>query len=99
MVEQFLSRKQYPEEGILQRFIQPKGENNCNKIIVEFNVTLAFLATIRVVWGKEVSLYEKITSLKPINDKRFDIYERAFTVEGKDYHREIRIVLKLPVNL
>ena len=41
---------------------------------------------IRSIWSPNICLFEKKQSLKKINDKRIDIYERSYTYEGGDFH-------------
>ena len=41
---------------------------------------------IRSIWSNSLCLFEKKESIKKINDKRIDAYERAYTYEGGDYH-------------
>ena len=65
------------QEGILQKFIKPKGEKN---------------SLIQMVWTPNVSLFEVRENLKDLYDLRYDVYERAFTFEGEEFHSESRQV-------
>ena len=40
---------------------------------------------MRVNWSANFCLFEKIENLKEIDDDRTDLYQRALTIEGKDY--------------
>jgi len=67
----FINDKWTINNGILQQFIQPKGDKN---YIIKAN------------WSPKLCLFEKIESLTRINDTRFDIYDRALTFEAQKYH-------------
>ena len=66
----FLDKKIIYDDGILQKFEEPKGEYNI---------------TYRLTWSPKLSLFEKCTNLKKINDNHFDIYERAVTYDGEEF--------------
>ena len=66
----FLDKKIIYDDGILQKFEDPKGEYNI---------------TYRLIWSPKLSLFEKCTNLRKINDKHFDIYERAVTYDGEEF--------------
>jgi len=70
----FLNNKIRHEEGILQKFIDPKGEYN---------------TTYRLTWSPKLSLFEKCTNLKKLNDKHYDIYERVVTYDGEQFQTKI----------
>ena len=70
----FLNNKIRHEEGILQKFIDPKGEYN---------------TTYRLIWSPKLSLFEKCTNLKKLNDKHYDIYERVVTYDGEQFQTKI----------
>ena len=70
----FLDNKNKHDEGILQKFIEPKGEYN----------------TIhRITWSPKLSLFEKCSNLRKLNDKHYDIYERAVTYNGEEFQAKI----------
>ncbi len=56
---------------MLQRFVPPKDASN---------------AVIRVVWTPYFCLLEKRVNNLPLQDHRFDFYERACTYEGKEFY-------------
>ena len=66
----FLDKKIVYDDGILQKFEDPKGEYNI---------------TYRLTWSPKLSLFEKCTNLRKIYDKHFDIYERAVTYDGEEF--------------
>ena len=66
----FLDKKIVYDDGILQKFEDPKGEYNI---------------TYRLTWSPKLSLFEKCTNLRKIDDKHFDIYERAVTYDGEEF--------------
>jgi hypothetical protein len=43
------------------------------------------LAQIRLIWSPNFCLFERKTNLLRLEDKKFDIYERAVTYEGKEF--------------
>ena len=69
--DEFLKNKFNFEDGILQKFEDPKGEYNI---------------TYRLNWSPKLCLFEKCTNIRKINDKKYDIYERAVTYEGEEFH-------------
>ena len=66
----FLNKNIVYDDGILQKFEDPKGEHNI---------------TYRLTWSPKLCLFEKCTNLKKIHDKHFDIYERAVTYDGEEF--------------
>lgn len=66
----YLDNKMPCDEGVLQKFEIPKGNNNF---------------TIRVNWTPKMCLFEKKINLKNIYDKKSNIYEKAVTYEGYDF--------------
>ena len=66
----FLNNKIKHEEGILQKFIDPKGEYN---------------TIYRITWSPKLSLFEKCSNLRKLYDKHYDIYERAVTYDGEEF--------------
>ena len=66
----FLDKKIVYDDGILQKFEDPKGEYNI---------------TYRLTWSPKLSLFEKCTNLRKIYDNHFDIYERAVTYDGEEF--------------
>ena len=71
---EFLNNKISYEDGILQKFIEPKGEYN---------------STFRLTWSPKLSLYEKCTNIKKLDDYHYDIYERAVTYDGEEFQTKI----------
>lgn len=66
----FLFNRQKEHNGIIQKFIDPKGKSN---------------AIIRAIWSPKLCLLEQRVNLRPINDGRFDLYERCVTYEGAEH--------------
>jgi hypothetical protein len=64
--------KRKKHNGILQRFIEPKGTKN---------------ETIRAIWSPKVCLLERAENIYHLHDHRYGIYERSVTFEGPDYYR------------
>jgi hypothetical protein len=57
--------------GILQRFIEPKGTKN---------------ELIRAVWSPKVVLLERAENIHHLHDHRYGLYERCVTMEGPEYY-------------
>ena len=66
----FLDKNIIYDDGILQKFVDSKGEHN---------------VTFRLTWSPKICLFEKCTNLKKINDYHYDIYERAVTYAGEEF--------------
>ena len=67
---EFLNNKLSYDDGVLQKFEDPKGDYNI---------------TYRLTWSPKLSLYEKCSNLKKITDLHYDIYERAVTYDGEEF--------------
>ena len=61
------------EDGILQKFEQPKGDSNF---------------VIRLNWSQKMCMFEKKVNIKRIIDNKFNIYERAVTFDGEEFQTE-----------
>jgi len=70
MKENFLNCKMNLNDGILQKFVDPKGDYNF---------------TSRVFWSPKICLFEKCTNQRKLMDKRFHYYERVVTYDGEKY--------------
>ena len=68
--DEFLNNKFSFEDGILQKFVDPKGDNN---------------STFRLTWSPKLCLFEKCTNIRKITDSKYDIYERAVTYDGEEF--------------
>jgi hypothetical protein len=66
----FIQKKITYEDGILQKFEDPKGDYNF---------------TVRLQWSPKICLLEKKTCLRRINDNRYNVYERAVTYDGEEF--------------
>mmetsp|Transcript_80520 Transcript_80520/g.251079 ORF Transcript_80520/g.251079 Transcript_80520/m.251079 type:complete len:355 (-) Transcript_80520:1931-2995(-) len=74
-LEDFLfDRQRVRSDGILQRFVEPKGGRN---------------NMVRALWSPKVCLLERRVNHLRLGDGRYDIYERAVTFEGPDCHSEV----------
>eukprot|EP00656_Telonema_subtile_P036809 TRINITY_DN4086_c0_g2_i2.p1 TRINITY_DN4086_c0_g2~~TRINITY_DN4086_c0_g2_i2.p1 ORF type:complete len:425 (-),score=74.53 TRINITY_DN4086_c0_g2_i2:708-1982(-) len=69
-LKDFLFSRQKEHNGIIQKFIDPKGKSN---------------AIIRAIWSPKLCLLEQRVTLKPINDGRYDLYQRCVTYEGAEH--------------
>ncbi|TMW56393.1 hypothetical protein Poli38472_006403 [Pythium oligandrum] len=63
----FLFTREKTNNGILQRFVLPKGTHN---------------ATIRAIWSPKICLLERRVNSKSLFDKHYSVYERAVTFDG-----------------
>jgi hypothetical protein len=69
----FLNNRKTKKEGILQKFLVPKGLNN---------------SLIQAVWSPRVCIVQRKTNRYAINDKSYSAYERAVTYEGPSHYTE-----------
>lgn len=69
----FLNNRKVKREGILQRFLVPKGLNN---------------SLIQAVWSPRVCIVQRKTNRHSINDRSYSAYERAVTYEGPSHYTE-----------
>lgn len=75
-LEDFLfGRQRVRSDGILQRFVEPKGGSN--------NMVRAF-------WSPKVCLVERRVNRWRLSDSHHSIYERAVTFEGPDHQSELQ---------
>jgi len=65
------NRKREDSNGILQRFIEPKGTKN---------------EVIRAIWSPKVCLLERAENIHQLHDHRYGLYERCVTLEGPEYY-------------
>lgn len=66
----FISRRVIYEDGILQKFEEPRGDYNF---------------TVRLTWSPKICIFEKKTCLKKLYDNRYNLYERAVTYDGEEF--------------
>ncbi|CAM9109578.1 unnamed protein product, partial [Choristocarpus tenellus] len=57
--------------GILQRFIEPKGTKN---------------ALVRAIWSPKMCLLERRVNSHQLHDQRYGLYERSVTYDGPDIY-------------
>ena len=66
----FLYNREKVNNGVVQRFIEPKGTNN---------------SMIRAIWSPKVCLLERRVNCNKLQDtRRYGMYERAVTYEGPE---------------
>ncbi|CAM9149968.1 unnamed protein product [Ectocarpus sp. 8 AP-2014] len=65
----FLFNRWKERNGILQRFVEPKGTRN---------------AMVRAIWSPKMCLLERRVNCRQLHDRRYGIYERAVTYDGPD---------------
>jgi hypothetical protein len=80
-LNEFLYSSKKDCSGILQRFIDPKGNKN---------------ELIRGIWSPKICLLERTENIHFLHDLRFGLYERCITCEGPDYY-SISTPLRGPV--
>ncbi|CAG9330810.1 unnamed protein product [Blepharisma stoltei] len=73
-LKHFLHYRNKSQDGILQKFIDPKGIKN---------------SQIQMVWSPSICLFEMRENTKDLYDLRYDLYERAVTFEGEEYHSRV----------
>lgn len=69
-LHEFLYNRWKEHNGVLQRFIEPKGVRN---------------TVIRAIWSPKVCLLERRVNSKQLHDQRYGLYERAVTYEGPEH--------------
>ena len=69
-LNRFLYKSQKENNGVLQRFIEPKGTKN---------------EVVRAIWSPKVCLLERAENINNLHDTRFGLYERCVTYEGPEY--------------
>ena len=67
----FINERITHKEMILQKFVKPNG---------------AYNNSLSILWTTNFSLFEKKTNKVELYNSEYDIYERAVTFEGKEYH-------------
>lgn len=70
-LNEFLYSTKKDCSGILQRFVDPKGNKN---------------ELIRGIWSPKICLLERTENIHFLHDMRFGLYERCVTCEGPDYY-------------
>jgi hypothetical protein len=70
-LNEFLYSSKKDCSGILQRFVDPKGNKN---------------ELIRGIWSPKICLLERTENIHFLHDLRFGLYERCVTCEGPDYY-------------
>ena len=63
-----------PYDGILQRFVDPKGTNN---------------QVYRIVWSPKICVFERRENMREITDHKYSLYERVVTFEGEEFHSRL----------
>jgi len=67
----FLYKRRDRSNGVLQRFVEPKGIKN---------------EMIRAIWSPKVCLLERSENIHQLHDHRFGLFERCVTFEGPEYY-------------
>jgi len=65
----FLYEREKVDNGVLQRFVEPKGIKN---------------VMIRGIWSPKLVLVERRENLHHLSDQKYSLYERAVTYEGPE---------------
>lgn len=73
-LKHFLTFHSKMGDGILQKFIDPKGNKN---------------SIIQTVWSPSILMCEMRENLKDLYELRYDMYERAVTYEGEEFHTRL----------
>lgn len=82
----FLYNREKEDNGILQKFVEPKGTRN---------------VMVRVVWSPKILLLERRENRHHLFDTKYSLYERAVTYEGAEHYSRAAPVKGsiLPVNV
>jgi hypothetical protein len=70
---EFLYNREKVNNGIVQKFIEPKGVQN---------------SMVRSIWSPKVCLLERRINNRNLQDRRFGMYERAVTYEGAEFYSQ-----------
>lgn len=70
-LQAFLYDRAESNNGILQKFIEPKGTRN---------------EMIRAIWSPKVCLLERAENIYQLHDHRYGLYERCVTYEGPELY-------------
>lgn len=84
-IVKFLYERDKPYDGLLQKFVDAKGKNNCNKL----HYLYLYLAVFRIIWSPKICLFERRENLREMNDQKFSLYERVVTFEGEEFHSRL----------
>lgn len=44
------------------------------------------LVVVKATWSPKICFLEKVENLQKMSNSKLDLYERAVTIDGKDYH-------------
>ncbi|KRW99216.1 hypothetical protein PPERSA_07459 [Pseudocohnilembus persalinus] len=69
--EEKVKQKERPPRGILQKFIDPFGENQ---------------TVIQAIWSPQLCIFQKRLNYKNLYDQRWDPYERLVTFDGAEVY-------------
>ena len=67
----FLTEKKLRKDMILQKFLDPQGEYN---------------NSFSILWTTNFSLFERKLNKVKLCSEKYDVYEKAVTFEGQDFH-------------
>lgn len=70
-LQSFLYDRFESNNGILQKFIEPKGTRN---------------EMIRAIWSPKICLLERSVNIYQLHDHRYGLYERCVTYEGPEFY-------------
>ena len=71
----FIHNRHKNYDGVLQKFIDPKGVNN---------------STLQMIWTTHLCVFELRENSNSLFDTRLDIYERVVTFEGEDHQSQVK---------
>ena len=76
--DDFVHNREKTLSGLLQHWIEPKGDHNCN----------VSSALIKVIWSPLFSVLERRVNRHKIHDTDIDFYDRLVTYEGLEFNSE-----------
>lgn len=76
MVDKLLKSPTGIPNGVLQRFLDPLGEKNCNHCFTSVSITAK--------WSPAGCSLAKSESINRLDNLKYDIYHRAPTIDGSD---------------
>jgi hypothetical protein len=71
----FLHNRNKNHDGVLQKFVDPKGNKNC---------------TVQMIWTPHLCLFEMRENINDLFDLKYDAYERVITFEKDHHHSQVK---------
>ena len=86
----FIDNRAKCYDGVLQKFIDPKGAYNSTNIYIYI-----YIEVIKIAWSPQLCMAEIRCNRRPLYEKKYDIYERALTYEGPGFYSNVCNILRI----